>query len=155
MPLTGIRTGDWLPIVELTVSTAIYASGDLMSQAVKIPEACKENGTTQILTVTVIDYDDQGANLDLIFFSEDPGELGDLNAGMAISDGKAALIQGHITVNSWLDIGAQRIGSPGTAKTVGVRPTDGGTSIWVAARSGGTGTYPTGKLTVVFDLLRG
>lgn len=155
MPILGnIRTGDWVAKFDMTVDVAIHASGDLLAQAVEIVDAVKPSGVSIVQSVTVVDYDDQAANLNLLFFSEAPGSLGALNAAMAVSDGVAEKCIGYVTVDSWLDIGAQQIGTE-TTTGLAVYATNGGTSIWVAARSAGTGTYATGRLTVRLGLLRG
>lgn len=155
MPVRGnIQTGDWLAEVELSVDVATHASGDLLAQAVEIEYAVKENGITFVQSVVVIDYDGQGANLDLLFWGENPDSLGMLNSAIAMSDGVSGKGQGHITVNTWGDMGAQQWGTE-TSTSLSVRPTDGGTSIWVAAVSRGTGTYAKGKLTAKLGLLRG
>jgi hypothetical protein len=156
LPYQGksIRTADWLPDVEMIVDTAIHASGDLLAQPVEIKHAVKEKGVSVVASVEIIDYDDQGADLSLLFFGENPGSLGTLNAAMAINDPTATKCLGFITVDSWLDIGAQQLGTE-TLTTLAVRSTDDDASIWVAAISGGTGTYATGKLLLRLGLLRG
>lgn len=151
----SIRTADWLPSVNLIVNEAIHASGDLLANPTELKFAVKEEGVAVIISVSMTDYDDQGANLDLLFFGENPQSLGTLNAALAMTDAQAAMCQGAITVNSWLDIGPQRIGSPSTAKNLAVRSTNGDMSIWVAARSAGTGTYATEFLTLWVGFLRG
>jgi len=149
-----VRTYDKPIVVTLPVDTAIHADNDLLCNPVEIPNAVEPNGVALVQDVTLIDYDDQGVTVDLVFFGQYPGNLGVLNAAMAISDEQAAMVQGFVTVNTWLDVGAQQIGQEQPAGPV-VRPTDGTTSIWVAAQTGGTPTYPTGHLTAKFGLLRG
>jgi hypothetical protein len=155
MPTKGnIRTGDWVAKIELTLDTAIYASGDLMAQPVEIEYAVMENGCSVIQSVTVIDYDDQGANFDLVFFGENPGSLGALNATLAITDGTAEKVLGSVTMDTYKDVGAQQLGIETSCGLV-IRPEDGGTSVWVAAISRGTGTYASGRMAARIGLLRG
>jgi hypothetical protein len=154
-PKGNIQTGDWVAEFDLPVDTAIHASGDLLADALEVEHFVKPNGCSIIESVSVVDYDDQGANFSLLFFSEDPGSLGALNAAMAISDEKAAKCKGFVTISSWLDIGGQQLGTELNKKGLELRPTDGGTSIWVAAISAGTGTYVTAKLSIAIGLLRG
>lgn len=144
---------DWLAEVELDVDTAQYADNDLLANPVEIVDAVDRGGCTEIRSVCVVDYDDQGATFGLIFFGENPGNLGTLNAALAISDAQAAMCQGFIVVNTYDDLGAQQIGME-TNCSLKVRPEDGGTSIWVAAISGGTPTYAGGKLTLKLGLER-
>jgi len=150
-----VRTYDTLVTVTLPVDTAIHASGDLLSNPVEMPTAALANGSSVIVSASVIDYDDQGANLNLLFFDAYPGNLGALNAAMAISDTQAAMLIGQLSIDSWLDLGAQQLGEQTTPKSLLVRAADGGPSIWVAARSAGTGTYATGHLTLKLGPLRG
>ena len=152
----SIRVADWMPEVDLIVeSSTAHASAELLANPVELKFAVKEDGVSFVQGATAIDYDDQGANLDLLFFGENPGSLGTLNAAMAITDAQARMIQGNLAISAWLDVGAQQVGSPSTAKSIPVRSTNGDMSIWVAARSAGTGTYPTGLITVKIGFLRG
>jgi len=155
--MTGIRTGDWLAEVEVTLDPAAYAAGDLMFNPIEVPNACKSNGMTIIQSVTAIDYDDQGVNLDLLFFSQNPGPLGAPNAALLITDAQAAMCQGYITIATWLDVGNQRIGTE-TATSLAVwseDATSNGTSIWIAARATAAQTYVSERMTFRLGLLRG
>lgn len=133
--------------VRLNVDTAVYAAGDLMALAVEIPRCCVANHPSYIVSVTVLDYDDQGAAFDLLFFRADPGNLGTVNAAIAISDAAAEQILCSIPVAAadYIDLGAQQIAQPEFYARK-VRPSDGQTSLWVAAVSRGTPTYAGGRL---------
>jgi hypothetical protein len=151
----NIRTGDWLPVIEFPVdNTTAYADGDLLANPIEVEDFVKGSGVTLVASVVALDYDDQGQNLAVLFFGSDPGALGVLNAAMAINDGQFAKCQGSITVDSWEDLGDQQVGTE-TSTTLAVRPTDGGTSIWVALKSQGTGTYASGNIGLLLGLLRG
>ena len=146
--------GDWVTEVELLVDPAIFASGDLMGQAVEVPYATQDNGSSVIESVVVTDYDNAGAALHLVFFDENPGPLGAANAAMAITDAQAAMVCGVVPVaaTDYSDLGAQQVA---TVRSAGleVHPTN-GTSLWVAAKSMGTGTYTHGRITVRVCFMR-
>ena len=151
----GVRMGDWVQEVELLINPAIFAVGDLMGNPVEVPYVTMDNGSSVVQSVVVTDYDNAGAALHLVFFDEAPGPLGAPNAAMAITDAQAAMVCGVVPVaaTDYSDLGAQQVA---TVRGVGleVHPVN-GTSLWVAPKSMGTGTYATGRLTVRVGLLRG
>ena len=85
---------------------------------------------------------------------ESVGAFEGLNA-YSITDAQAAMVCGVVPVaaTDYSDLGAQQVA---TVRGVGleVHPVN-GTSLWVAPKSMGTGTYATGRLTVRVGLLRG
>ncbi len=149
----AIMGRDWIAEVEATLDSAQYADNDLLFNPIEIAGAIDRGGASEIRSISVVDYDDQGATMTLLFFGENPGTLGTLNAAFAITDAQAAACLGFVLVDTYDDIGAQQIGTEANVSLM-VRPTDGGTSIWVAAVSGGTGTYASRKVTVRVGLER-
>lgn len=145
--------GRWVIEADLTVDTAQYADNDLMANPVELPNAIYNNEACLVRSVEVIDYDDQGATFSLLFFGENPGNLGTLNAAMAITDAQADQCLGFVTVDSYEDVGAQQIGTEANVELI-LRPIDGNTSLWLAAISGGTPTYASGKMKVRVGLER-
>lgn len=141
--------------VELPVDTAVYADGDLLSQAVEIEDVCVASQPAYINSLTVTDFDDQGAALDFAFFDRDPGNLGTLNATCSWSDTQSEYIQAGIPVAAadYIDWGDQQTANP-DFNTRKVRSAEGGTSIWVAAVSNGTPTYASGKLLLHVGVVR-
>lgn len=141
--------------VILPVDTAVYAAGDLMSLAVEVERVCVENHPSYIVSLTVLDYDDQGAALDLLVFRTHPGVLGVVNAPVAIGDAQAEAILCFIPVAAadYVDLGAQQIAQPEFYARK-VRPLDGQTSLWVAAVSRGAGTYLGGRLLLKVGVVK-
>jgi len=135
--------------VELTLDTAVYADGDLLCQPAELQNVCVENFPSFIYNALILDYDDQGGAIELLFFRSNPGHLGTVNAGISIGDAQAEEIIGIVPVASgdWTDIGSQQIADP-QFNPIKVRPTDGGTSVWVAGMAGAASTYTSGKMLV-------
>lgn len=120
--------------VILPVDTAAYAAGDLMSLAVEIERVCVQNHPSYIVSLTVLDYDDQGGAFDLLVFRSYPGVLGTVNLPVALTAAACGEILCWIPViaANYTDLGLRRIAQPEFYARK-VRPTDGQTSLWVAA----------------------
>jgi len=140
----------------LSLDTAAYTAGDLMCQAVELEYACVPNYPSFIESVTLLDYDDNGAALDLLFFRAYPGILGAVNAAVALSAVQAEMIQAvvHIVAGDYTDLGARQIAQPEFYPRK-VRPTDGQTSIWVAAVARTSQTaYASGRLLLKVGVVK-
>jgi len=150
----GIRLGDWVAEIEFDISQVTLTTGDLMAHPVEITGATMLNGTSTLLSVVAIDYDDQGGEFDLVFFDENPGAIGVPNVAVAMSDAQAEMVCGHVSItDEYSDVGAQQIA---TLKGLGVamHPVN-GTSLWVAPISRESQiTYASGLMTVKLGLLR-
>jgi hypothetical protein len=155
-PLGVMRTADNVITVDFQVDgSAAHASGDLLAQPVRLEGA----GFTDVggyiatlLSVTVIDPDDQGQNLTVVFASSDPVSCGTLNAAPTLSDALALNAAGIAQVTTWEDCGGFRVGSEiGIGLTMA---TDDAGDLWAWLLSKGTGTYAGGKLRVKFGFLR-
>jgi len=145
--------GDWVFEIGVSVDQAIFASGDLMSAVFEIPQATMDNGTSTLLSVVAIDYDDQGGDFDLIFFDQHPGAVGALNAAVALTDAQAAMVCGFAQVtNEYSDLGNNQVA---TVNGIGLamHPRN-GTSLWVLLVSRDTKTYAGGYITLKIGLLR-
>ena len=153
------RVIDNVITVDVGVDTAAHAANDCVFQPVELVDIANAGGCAIIQSVVVIDYDDQGAVLDLVFLSDSVG-VGANNATFAISDNNASKVLGHVRVASadYLDLDQNQIG---TATNCGLLvkpdPNDGGSdrSIWMAGKTTGTPTYAGGVLTVRVGVLRG
>jgi len=143
----ALRVDDVAEVI-LPIDTAAYAAGDLMSLATEVERVCVENHPSYIVSLTVLDYDDQGGDIDLLVFRTHPGVLGVVNAPIAITNAQAQEILCCVLVRAadYIDLGAQRLAQPEFYARK-VRPADGQTSLWVAAvcRTGQV-TYPSGRL---------
>jgi hypothetical protein len=153
----GGQIGGHTVEVDLTLSldTNIYAAADLLADTQELAGAVRVNAGTAILqSVQLLDADDQGQPLDLVFLNANQS-MGTENSAPNISDANAAKIIGNVSVLSsdWIDIGTSRIA---TIRNIGLalKAAAGTTSIWVAALSQGTGTYTASGITAKFLFLQ-
>lgn len=143
--LGGPRT---LGEVALSLDTSAYSVGDVLSNTVELANVFRRSGIGGIVTsVTVIDADDQGQSLDLVFLDSNVS-LGTRNAAPTISDADALSIIGQIHINTghYIDMGGVQVAySPNLFVPVAVAT---GTSLYLSAISRGVGTYTSTGLTV-------
>lgn len=130
--------------VTLTLDTSIYASGDVLSSTATITDAVRVNGGTGILqSVTLIDQDDQKAQLKLFIFDTNVS-LGTLNAAPTISDANALSIIGtpiSFEVSDYTDLGGVSVAGKENIGKI-VKSTSGTRNLFVAALNGtGTPTF--------------
>ena len=135
-----MRTIDFVPVLE----TNILADNDVFFIPIEVPGCFKVGEPAKLISVQVLDTDDQGTDFDLYFFNAS-ATLGTLNAAVSISDTDAAKLIGQAVItaaangtdliNSWLFVKTFDEG-------ILMKPVDGGTSVWVGGvvRSG-TPTY--------------
>ena len=142
--------------VTLTLDTNIYASGDVLSDTVPVHNALdEEEGTGIIHSIILLDKDDQGGALDLVFFRTNVS-LGTKNAAVSISDTNADeiievveiaasdyvdLVNSQIAIKSNLGVGFQ--GAPSQ-----------GNKIYVAAISRDSKTYSANGITLKISILQ-
>ncbi len=82
------------------LDTNAYASGDVLAVPLEIENVFKADGGERALhSVVVLDEDDQGAALDLVFFNASAA-LGTINAAVSISDADARKIIGVVNVEA-------------------------------------------------------
>jgi hypothetical protein len=96
--------------VTLTLDTAAYATGDVLSDTATITRAVIMNGgRARLVSIVVIDEDDVGDAFDIVFMSQNRS-LGTKNAAPSISDANARDILGAISVASgdYIDLGGVR-----------------------------------------------
>jgi hypothetical protein len=139
--------------VTLSLDTSAYASGDVLAATQEVANAVAANGGKAVLhSVTVLDKDDQGQALDLVFLRTNVS-LGTENAAVSITDADAEEILGvvQVTAGDYLDFGANRVA---TMPSVGLVLEAGAasTSLYLAAVSKGTGTYSASGIVVKLGL---
>jgi hypothetical protein len=139
--------------VTLSLDTSAYASGDVLAATQEVANAVAANGGKAVLhSVTVLDKDDQGQALDLVFLRTNVS-LGTENAAVSITDADAEEILGvvQVTASDFLDFGANRVA---TMPSVGLVLESGAasTSLYLAAVSKGTGTYSASGIVVKLGL---
>jgi hypothetical protein len=135
-----MRTIDFVPVLD----TNILADNDVFFIPIQVAGCFKVGEPAKLISVQVIDTDDQGQDFDLYFFNAS-ATLGTLNSAISINDTDAAKLIGQASftasangtdlINSWLFVKTFDEG-------IVMQPVDGGTSLWVGGvlRSG-TPTY--------------
>ena len=143
--------------VEVSVDTAAHAAADCVWQCLELADITNPGGCAVITSVVVIDYDDQGSELDILFFDE-PVVVGAPNAAFNLSDSGAEHCIGYVAVDDYLDLAQNQIGQE-TNLGIVIKPDpnngDEGRSVWMAALTPDTPTYAGGRLTVKVGVLRG
>ena len=139
--------------VTLSLDTAIYASGDVLAATQEVANAVDTAGGTALLhSVVVLDKDDQGQPIDLVFLRSNVS-IGTENAAVSVSDTDAAEILGIVSVAAadFSDLGGCRVA---TLPSVGLvlKAGAGSTSVYIAAVSKGTGTYSASGIVVKLGL---
>lgn len=154
-PVVEVGTGDVLDVT-LSLDTNAYADGDVLADTQEVASAYRvATGRLYLKTVVVLDEDDQGQALDLIFLNANTS-LGTENSAPNISDSNARNIIGRVSIGSgdFYDLGGARIAVVDAAGLL-MEAGSGSTSLYVAAISRGTGTYSASgirlKLGVVWD----
>lgn len=102
--------------VTLVVDTAIYASGDVMSDVAVVPNCLFEKNSPQMLMslVAIDEADSTGLSFDVWFFRASQ-TLGTFNVAPAITDAAARDIVGRVSVltTDWKDLGGVKVASYG------------------------------------------
>ena len=149
-----VKALDDVITIDATPDTNALAEGDVAFATQEVANFSTGANITSILqSVTVIDVDDQGIGIDLIFFNDNT-TLGTENSAPDIDDTEAQTIIGRVQVGagSFYDLGANRvacvygIGLPMKAGTGG--------SIWMAGIARGAPTYASGHLQIKLGILR-
>ena len=148
LPLTRVFVSD------LTLdNSGAYASGDTLADILEVTNAVGTTaGTATIQEITLIDTDDQGQPLDLIFY-DSTVTLSAKNAAWSISTTDAKNSLGHISIDSadYKTFGSHKQATvPGT---IGIQPAS-GTSIYLGVISRGTPTHTVNGLTIKISILR-
>lgn len=104
---TRARKDDLIKTVTATptISTGIYADGDLLGTKMSLNSAAKKNGGAGLIqSVTIIDLDKEDANIDVIFFEGNPsGTTFTDNTALDIADADMSQILGFTTVTDYAD----------------------------------------------------
>lgn len=149
-----VKALDDVITIDATPDTNALAEGDVAFATQEVANFSTGANITSILqSVTVIDVDDQGIGIDLIFFNDNT-TLGTENSAPDIDDTEAQTIIGRVQVGagSFYDIGASKIacvygiGLPMKAGTGG--------SVWMAGIARGAPTYAGGHIYIKLGILR-
>jgi hypothetical protein len=140
--------------VTLTLDTLAYASGDVLADFQEVTGCLRVNdGTAVLQSIVLLDKDDQGGALDLVFANA-AGTLGTENAAVSISDADAANILGvvPITASDYVDLVNSKIV---ILKNVGlgIVSKSAADSIYVGAISRDSKTYTASGITLRLTFL--
>jgi len=144
-----VRSVTDLHDVTLSTDTAICASGDVLADTQVVSNAVLMNGGHALLhSITVLDKDDQGQAMDLVFLRSNVS-IGTENAAVSVTDTNAAEILGIVPVaaSEFYDLGGCRIATL-TGVGLVLETASDSTSLYIAAISKGTGTYTASGLIV-------
>jgi hypothetical protein len=149
----AIRNADVLDFLP-TLDTNVYADGDVLFDSAALANFAELPGEGGILdSIHVLDEDDQGVALDLVFLNANVS-LGTFNVTPAITDANARASVGLVKVAAadYIDLGGARIA---TLRGIGLRmkTAPGLSSLWVAGITrGGTPTYTANGLRFKFGI---
>lgn len=151
LPVGGLSYVD----VTLSADTGIMASGDIIADTQVVTNALRANNTLGILSsVVVIDEDDQGAALDLYFFSAN-ASLGTENNGPSITDANARNFLGFVPIGTgdYKDLGGVKVAFINAVGMIVKAATD-TRDIYVGVVNGtGTPTYTASGLKLRLGFL--
>jgi hypothetical protein len=145
-------------IVEVTLSldTDAYADEDLLADTQEVANAVRFPGGTALWTsCVVLDKDDQGEDMDIILLRTNVS-MGTENSAIAPTDASADEILGIINIDTWDDLTNSQIGvaAGGTDLPIAVDAASGSTSLYVAVKSEGAGTYTASGITLKLGFLQ-
>jgi len=139
-----------------TLDTNAYADGDLMANPEEVARVFPDGSSWVTITdLVVVDSDDQGEAFD-VYLTTASGSWGTLNAAIDVTDALSASIVGEISVaaGDYADFVKNQVAFK-HGLSVSIPHTSGGTSIYVALVSRGTGTYTASGLTLKFGIEKG
>lgn len=132
--------------VTLSCDTGVLAAGEVIADSQEIAGFFRKAGeAVELKSITLIDEDDQGTAVDLIFMRA-LGVVGTENSTPSISDANSREIVGRVSIAAadFTDLGGAR---EATKVSVGLILKGAATSLWVAAITrSGTPTYTAAGL---------
>lgn len=150
-PLPVGQKIEWIQVVPV-VDTSAYASGDLLFTATAVTSAALgSGGAVELVSVMVLDEDDQGTAIDL-WVTNLSTDWGTLNAAVNISDAIGRGIQAYVPIAAadFIDLGGCKLAQPRVAQNIGVIcETSGSANLYVAGVcKSGTPTYTASGLRI-------
>jgi len=121
----------------------------------EIAVASRAPGTRCLIqSVTVLDKDDQGKALDLVFLRTNVA-IGTENAAVTVSDANADEICGivEVTLGDYVDLANSQLATK-TDVSILAEPASTSTSLFVAAISRGAGTYTAAGITLKIGIIQ-
>lgn len=136
--------------------TSAYASGDLIADPVVITNAARVDGGKVILdSIQILDKDDQGVALSLVF-TQVATTFGTLNSAPNIADADLATVQGHVAfaTTDYVDLGGAKLGTKNNLGLLMEAPS-GSRNLYAAVINGaGTPTFTAAGLSIKFGFRR-
>jgi hypothetical protein len=150
-PLPVGQKIDWIQVTP-TLDTSIYASGDLLFDVATITSAAlATGGAVELVSVMVLDEDDQGTAIDL-YVTNLSTTWGTINNALAATDALGRGVQAYVPIAAadFVDIGGCKIAQPRVAQNIGVIcETSGSANLYlVGACRSGTPTYTASGLRI-------
>jgi hypothetical protein len=151
--------GQVIQLIQITptLDTSAYASGDLIADVTTITGAALgSGGLCELVSVTVVDQDDQAASAYTLYITNLATSWGSLNAAPAPSDATGLGIQAIIPIDTadWKDLVAFKVAQPRIAQNIGVIcKTSGSANLYLTIVNGaGTPTFTASgwKITLGF-----
>ena len=144
--------------VTLTLDTDIYASGDVLADTQVITNSIREFGTVTLQSLTILDKDDQGVAMNVIFLRSNTS-IGTENLAFAPSDAVMAEVLAIVEVASgdYVDCVNSQLATlvAGVDTQMGclLQPTA-GDHLYFAVVTGGTPTHTAAGIVMKFGFLR-
>lgn len=137
-----------------TLDTNAYADGDVLFDTTAVASAFDyAAGVRKLESVHILDEDDQGIALDLVFLDSNVS-LGTFNAAPNISDANARKIIGRVSIatGDYIDLGGARIATKAGIGQL-LKAAAASTTLYVAGITrGGTPTYTAAGLKLKLGL---
>ena len=143
MNSVDIRRASCVVDLTLSLSTVQYSANDVLADRQELAGMFREGtGNAEIQSVVVVDKDDQGVAMDLVFLDSDVA-IGTENSAVSISDTNAAKVVGIVSVTTanYVDLINSQVA---TKSDLGIRVQGASdqSSLWVGAITrGGTPTH--------------
>lgn len=150
----GVGQSNIIVAVTPVLDTGVFQDGDSMCPIVEVASAVRSSGGCAILqSIVVNDKDDQGVAFDIYLFAASV-TLPTPNAAWDVSDADMAQCLGFVQIatGDYLDAGANRQATKANLGIM-VAPTT-GTSLYLALRSRGAGTYTASGVTLKLGFVR-
>lgn len=146
-----VGTEGTIVTVTPTLDTSAYAAGDVLFDTTAIANAVRvSGGRAELVSIQVLDEDDQTAAVLDLYFLRSNVSLGTFNVAPAITDANAREILGYYSFASgdFKDLGGSKVA---TARNVGLilAPTT-GTTLYVAGVTAGTPTQTASGIKLQF-----
>ena len=144
-------------LIDITMSadTSIFAAGDVIADTQQLAASIRTKNFGAILdTLVLVDEDDQGAAMTVIFFGANVS-LGTENAAPSITDANARSYLGKVVVGTadWVDLGGVRVASFHNLGIV-LKPETDTQNIYVAVLNGaGTPTFTAAGLKLRIGII--